>query len=71
MVKRHVECALLISMLVHIFSTCYMHVLLSVKSSGTQASNVEGEQMTGDALPSILPIAPTNGKLIVCINIYH
>ena len=52
-------------------STCYMRVLLSVKSSGTQASNVEGQQMTGDALPSILPIAPINGKLIVCINIYH
>ena len=48
-----------------------MRVLLSVKSSGTQASNVEGQQMTGDALPSILPIAPINGKLIVCINIYH
>ena len=48
-----------------------MRVLLSVKSSGTQASNVEGQQMTGDALPSILPVAPINGKLIVCINIYH
>ena len=52
-------------------SKCYMHVLLSVKSSGTQASNVEGQQMTGNALPSILPLAPINGKLIVCINIYH
>ena len=26
-----------------------MRVLLSVKSSGTQPSNVEGQQMTGDA----------------------
>ena len=52
-------------------STWYMRVLVSVKSSGTQASNVEGQQMTGDALPSILPLAPINGKLIVCINIYH
>ena len=48
-----------------------MRVLLSVKSSGTQPSNVEGQQMTGNALPSILPLVPINGKLIVCINIYH
>ena len=48
-----------------------MSVLLSLQSSGTQASHVEGEHMTGDALPSVLPLAPINGKLIVCINIYH
>ena len=48
-----------------------MSVLLSLKSSGTEATHVEGENTTGDALPSILPVAPINGKLIVCINIYH
>ena len=50
---------------------CYITALLSLQCSGTPASDVQAEQMTGDALPSILPIPPIDGKLILCINIYN
>ena len=51
--------------------TFYITALLSLQCSGTQASDVQAEQTTGNALPSILPIPPINGKQILCINIYN
>ena len=34
-----------------------------------QESDVQGEQMTGNSLPCILPLAPNDGKHNLCRNI--
>ena len=49
--------------------TCYINALFALKFVGTPESDVQGEQMTGDSLPSILPLVPNDGKHNLCINI--
>ena len=49
--------------------TCYITALFPLKYSGTLESDVQGEQMRGDSLQSILPVLPNNGKHNLYINI--
>ena len=51
--------------------TCYINALFALKFLGTPESDAQGEQMTGDSLPSILPLAPNDGKHNLCINIFN